>query len=75
MSDRTHTTLRLGAIALLAAACLWPRSSSGRGAATDAAAARAEVPRVEVTVARAAHASPRTLKLDARDSESSGVTN
>lgn len=74
MNDRTHTALRLGAIALLAAACLWPRARA-HGSASAAAAARTGVPRVEVTVARAAHAAPRTLKLDAVEPEARNLSN
>jgi hypothetical protein len=78
MSDRTHTALRLGAIALLTALCVWPRSSArSHGAEVARAAARAagpQVPAVETASAKLAGAS-RTLKLVVAGADEARLTN
>jgi hypothetical protein len=68
MSPRSHLALRLGALALLACAAMWPRTRTSVSSTElsrgghDARAAHAVAARVETTAARLAP-SPRTAKV------------
>jgi hypothetical protein len=82
MSRRAHRSLRLGAIALLAAMALWPRARSGSSAVELAASGRTNgrasghraaathgvAARAETTAAKLA-SPPRTTKLVAADAD------
>lgn len=78
MSRRTHRSLRLGALALVAAMALWPRARSAssavelaagsRGRAHPAGATHAVAARAETTAAKLLSA-PRTAKLVGTDTD------
>ncbi|MDB4933988.1 MAG: hypothetical protein JWP87_960 [Labilithrix sp.] len=83
MSRRSHRSLRLGAIALLAAAAIWPRAKAGSSAASTAelgghrerAHATAGVAaRAETTAAKLV-SPPRTAKLTVAEADESQLNN
>ena len=76
MSRRSHRSLRLGALALLAAAAIWPRAgvgmASARVAPTHSVATTAE------TTAAKLVSAPRTAKLavaQTNDADDSQINN
>lgn len=77
MSGPSHRSLRLGALALLVALAIWPRSRATSGAAgfaqpsltTHGVAARAE------TVSAKLVSPPRTAKLTVADADESYLKN
>lgn len=78
MSSQSHVWLRLGALALLVTAALWPRGSRGAhaDAMTSAEVARGPEARVEVeTVSARLVSSPRTTKLVVADADESQLKN
>ncbi|MDB5213639.1 MAG: hypothetical protein JWO86_1566 [Myxococcaceae bacterium] len=85
MSRRSHRSLRLGALALLAAMAVWPRASTnparaGANAVELGAAARAAATthsvaaRAETTAAKLV-SPPRTAKLSVAQNDESQLTN
>lgn len=65
MSRRSHLSLRIGALALLACAAIWPRARGGVTAvelSRSVAATRTPAARAETTAAKLASA-PHTAKL------------
>ncbi len=80
MSRRSHHSLRLGALALLAVMAIWPRTKGSNGAAELAAASRASstthsvAARAETTAARLV-SPPRTAKLTVAQTDDSQLSN
>jgi hypothetical protein len=84
MSRRSHRSIRLGALALLAAMAIWPRAKAGTGAAELTAAAsgthaagdraRGGAARAETTAAKLVSA-PRTAKLTVAQADESELNN
>jgi hypothetical protein len=80
MSHRSHHSLRLGALALLAVMAIWPRTKSGSTAAELGAAARASstthsvAARAETTAAKLV-SPPRTAKLTVAQTDDSQLSN
>jgi hypothetical protein len=80
MSRRSHHSLRLGALALLAVMAIWPRTKGASTAADLAAAARAAstthsvAARAETTAAKLV-SPPRTAKLTVAQTDESQLSN
>ena len=81
MPSQSHLWLRIGAVVLLAAAAVIPRSDARRGreqargtSPTAHVAAHGIAARAETTAARLASA-PRTAKLVVADADGSQLTN
>jgi hypothetical protein len=80
MSRRSHHSLRLGALALLAVMAIWPRTKAGSTAAGLAAAARGTstthsvAARAETTAAKLV-SPPRTAKLTVAQTDESQLSN
>ncbi len=84
MSRRSHRSLRLGALALLAAMAIWPRARAGMSAAELAAGSRDQGPGAGTTHSVAARAEttaaklvspPRTAKLTVAQTDDSQLSN
>jgi hypothetical protein len=75
MSRRSHRSLRLGALALLAAVAIWPRARAGMSAAEVDRASRGPTPsvaaRAETTAAKLV-SPPRTAKLTVAQTNAAG---
>jgi hypothetical protein len=80
MSRRSHHSLRLGALALLAVMAIWPRTKGSSSAAELAAGARASstthsvAARAETTAAKLV-SPPRTAKLTVAQTDDSQLSN
>jgi hypothetical protein len=84
MSRRSHRSLRLGALALLAAVAIWPRARGGMTAAeldsatthrvVGAAATHPIAARAETTAAKLV-SPPRTAKLTVVQNDESQLSN
>ena len=80
MSRRSHHSLRLGALALLAVMAIWPRTKAAGTAVEVAAAARAwstthsVAARAETTAARLV-STPRTAKLTVAQTDETQLSN
>lgn len=84
MSRRSHRSLRLGALALLAAVAIWPRAKAGMSAAEldsatthrvgGTAATHSTAARAETTAAKLV-SPPRTAKLTVVQNDESQLSN
>ena len=80
MSPRSHLSLRIGALALLACAAIWPRARGGMTAdelsraGRPTATARATAARAQTTAARLVSA-PGRAKLVVAAADESDLTN
>jgi hypothetical protein len=80
MSRRSHHSLRLGALALLAVMAIWPRTKAAGTAAELSAATRASstthsvAARAETTAAKLV-SPPRTAKLTVAQTDDSQLNN
>lgn len=80
MSPRAHLSLRIGALALLAAAAIWPRARGGMAAeelspsARETATSRATAAHAETAAAKLLSA-PGRAKLIVAEADNSDLTN